>query len=81
MEAISNPLDSLQVVRECMLLPTVTLGSDSTGDNAWEVNTANRRGEGNHILKGQANPRSFKWNNDGTKLFVLSDSKRRSLRI
>tara|TARA_Y100000004_G_scaffold196126_1_gene265153 strand:+ start:11712 stop:28643 length:16932 start_codon:yes stop_codon:yes gene_type:complete len=45
-------------------------------DNPWEVNTANRRGEGNHILKGQANPRSFKWNNDGTKLFVLSDSRK-----
>jgi len=46
-------------------------------DNAWEVNTSNAGGEGN--LKfgtfGE-NPRSFKWNNDGTKLFVLSDAKK-----
>lgn len=49
-------------------------------NNPWEVNTSSSRGEGCHRFNQYGeNPRSFKWNNDGTKLFVLSDAKKEVL--
>jgi DNA-binding beta-propeller fold protein YncE len=43
-------------------------------DNPWEVNTA-QRAENMLINASAASPQSFKWNSDGTRLFILGDSR------
>lgn len=45
-------------------------------DTPWKVDTVQRYGDGSLNLHFAQSPKSFKWNDDGTRIFVLSDTRK-----